>query len=223
MSLVGMGGNLGRYLGRRSTYSKGTASAEYLSQMMEERQGSSSNSSSRLAFGVREHAAALADGGSKSLVSQAVSTGDTKAVVNEVNEFVGDYNSMITRLKSSGGALEQAYLKEFKGLAQDHSDALKTIGITVGDDGKLKLDKTALVEASPETLQKCLQGGDSFVAKTGAKSVALAVTTASAGGLGLEESSDSLDWLSSDSGRKSSVSASKVARYRTRYNFNRRV
>ncbi len=89
-------------------------------------------------------------------------TYDTKAINSAVKDFVSSYNSYL----KSAGDLKDASLfnrgvKAAK-ITSKNARLLSEVGITMGSDGKLKLDEEKLASADVSTLKSLFRGSGSY-------------------------------------------------------------
>ena len=107
-------------------------------------------------------ATALASG-DKTLYSDSTKLSDS------VQSFVDDYNSTIDALKGSDSidALRKGVY--MTNTAKAYSRSLSKIGISVGSDNKLSLNKDTLAAADTNTVKSLLSGNYSFTNKTADK------------------------------------------------------
>ncbi|MBD5539989.1 MAG: hypothetical protein HDR00_02165 [Lachnospiraceae bacterium] len=90
---------------------------------------------------------------------------DWEAITKAVNSFVDSYNSIIS---ATGDSDNQKVLRNATWLTQmteTNSKLLAKVGITIGDDNKLKVDADTLKKANINTLQVLFQGAGSYADK----------------------------------------------------------
>lgn len=94
---------------------------------------------------------------------------DPEKLSKSVETFVKDYNSTIDALKSSNSvdALRKGVF--MTNTAKAYSRSLARIGLSVGSDNKLTLDKDALAAADKNTVKSLMSGNYSFTNKTADK------------------------------------------------------
>ncbi len=103
--------------------------------------------------------------GEDSLLEKAKATGDYTAVYKEIEAMVSEYNSMISILESTPGAMNTFYSQSMQDLVSEHKEALGNIGITSDKNGRLKLDKEKLEAADKENIGKVLGSEGKFSSK----------------------------------------------------------
>lgn len=103
--------------------------------------------------------------GEESLFGNAAKSGNTKSIVSRAEDFVNDFNNMISSLKKLGGDANTEFVSQLGKYAEADSEALGKIGITVLKDGSLTMNQNILKEASLENLKAVFNGNDSFAAK----------------------------------------------------------
>lgn len=87
---------------------------------------------------------------------KAKESGDNKEIYDNAAALVESYNNTLKALKTASGTLNDFYRQSMVDLISDNSEALESIGITMGKDGSLSLDKEKLEAADLETLEKVL-------------------------------------------------------------------
>ena len=87
---------------------------------------------------------------------------DWDAITKAVNSFVDSYNAIVS---ATGESENKKVLRNATWLTQmteTNSKLLAKVGITIGDDNKLKVDEDALKEANINTLKVLFQGAGSY-------------------------------------------------------------
>lgn len=87
---------------------------------------------------------------------------DTDRIYENVKNFVDSYNSLI---KSGGDSDNKAILRNTLGMVKQTSvnaNLLKKIGITIGEDNKLSVDKDTLKKADINTMKSLFSGHASY-------------------------------------------------------------
>lgn len=87
---------------------------------------------------------------------------DWDAITKAVNSFVDSYNAIVS---ATGESENKKVLRNATWLTQmteTNSKLLAKVGITIGDDNKLKVDTDALKEANINTLKVLFQGAGSY-------------------------------------------------------------
>lgn len=103
--------------------------------------------------------------GEESLLEKAKATGDYTAVYREIEAMVSEYNSMLSILESTPGAMNTFYSRSMQDLVSEHKEALAGIGITSDKNGRLQLDKEKLEAADREKIGKALGSEGKFSSK----------------------------------------------------------
>ncbi|MCM1307850.1 MAG: hypothetical protein NC223_04545 [Butyrivibrio sp.] len=88
--------------------------------------------------------------------------GDTSKICGEAVKLAEGYNEMLEMLKKNPDGMNAFYLKALKEIAGDGRQALESVGITVGKDGALSVDKDKLAAADAEALAKAFGADGSF-------------------------------------------------------------
>ncbi len=104
-----------------------------------------------------------------SLFQKAEESKDTSGIVSEIKSFVEDYNKMVRKMTSEGGAVNELYVRQLKGLVVSNRSKLENIGITEDKNGLLTIDREKLESADLEKLKNVFQGEDSFASKVAEK------------------------------------------------------
>jgi len=105
-----------------------------------------------------------------SLFQKAENAGDTSAIVSEVRSFADDYNTMVRKMNSEGGTVNELYVRQLHGFVVSNKSKLENIGITEDKNGLLTVDKSKLEAAELEKLKNVFQGESSFAAKVADRS-----------------------------------------------------
>lgn len=112
----------------------------------------------------------ILDEGSSSLFGK-LEAEDTKqnrdALYDSIETFVDSYNSTRKSLTMAQGTLNNYYAKLMKEAAQEDREELASVGISVGSNGELELEKSKLESADISTLKKVF-GSDSVFMKKAA-------------------------------------------------------
>lgn len=87
---------------------------------------------------------------------------DTNAIYKAVNSFVKNYNAVVTAAEEADDATVSRRVENLMNNTASNSAALKAVGITVGKDGALTLDKDTLLKADVSKLQKLFQQNGSY-------------------------------------------------------------
>lgn len=94
--------------------------------------------------------------------------GDEKtreALETEIAAFVDDYNITVRKLNSTASVTDEASVKNLKKVFADRQAAFRNIGITVGEDGTIALDRKKLKEADTAEIEKLFGTKDGTAAK----------------------------------------------------------
>lgn len=149
----------------------GTKNANKYSNIMSYYEKMAYNGIKAGAAGLRTHSEALNETGEESLFGKAEATGNTKDVVNEINNFVEDYNAMLSNMKKTGGSIQTTYAGQFSTQALIHREELAKIGITAQKDGTLSVNEATLKAAGIDDMKKVFQGTSSFAGRVSMKSI----------------------------------------------------
>lgn len=88
-----------------------------------------------------------------------------KKLLEQINEFAGDYNSLYKSLDQAGGTTNTMFQKQLKALFTTNQKNLAEIGITMDAKGTLSIDSKTLEAADVDKLQKIFCDKDSFAAR----------------------------------------------------------
>lgn len=92
-----------------------------------------------------------------------------KKLLEQINEFAGDYNSLYKSLDQAGGTTNTMFQKQLKALFTTNQKNLAEIGITMDAMGTLSIDSKTLEAADVDKLQKIFCDKDSFAARVSDK------------------------------------------------------
>ncbi len=106
------------------------------------------------ASNLKTQADKLAETGEQSFLEKIKESGDNTKAYDTVQSYVDHYNSTLSGLKKSSGVLDRYYSEMLQDAANDQSEQLEKIGVTIGKDGMLSVDKEKLEAASIEDIQK---------------------------------------------------------------------
>lgn len=117
------------------------------------------------ADGLKKKADSLAAKGDDSLYAKARESGDTAELCKEAQELVESFNNTMKILQSSPESLNKYYAQMLREAAEDNSEVLAAVGITISKDGKAAVDSDKLKAADVDTLEKALGSSNDFTAK----------------------------------------------------------
>lgn len=87
---------------------------------------------------------------------------DKEEIYKRLNAFVSDYNETITNAQKSGTRGIQIVSGSMITATNANRNMLKQIGITIGSDQKLKLEKDSFLKADMNTVKSLFQGSGSY-------------------------------------------------------------
>ncbi len=87
---------------------------------------------------------------------------DAEAIYKAVSTFVTNYNSLINSVSKSDSSSVSKAASNMTNITSLYSKTLEKVGITVGSDNKLTLDKEALKLADISTLKSVFNNSPSF-------------------------------------------------------------
>lgn len=108
----------------------------------------------------------LAGQDEKSLFGKAKADGDNSEICKTVEKLVEKYNQAVKELSSGKDALLGSCAPALKQVAAQNKEALQKLGITMGTDGTLKVDKEKLKAADVESLEKMFGNSGMFSIRT---------------------------------------------------------
>ena len=121
---------------------------------------------------LRDSAAALMQKGSKSVFKDE----DMKKVYSAVSDFVEDFNAVFEKGTESGSKSVVRSSEGLVTLAKDYEEELEQIGITIGKDNKLSVDKDTFMKADVDKVKELFNGQNSFSYLTSVRAVSIANT-----------------------------------------------
>lgn len=130
---------------------------------------------------VQSSVSKLTDTGTNSIFAKAEESGDNTLITKQIKEFVKDYNSMVSSLKTSGSRVDTSYLNQLNAYAVMNRNALQATGVTQRSDGTLSVDESTLNAASLEQLRSAWGSSTGFAAKAG--TIAGSVQTTAVSGM----------------------------------------
>ncbi len=114
---------------------------------------------------VRDSAAALMEKGSKSVFKDS----DMEKVYNAVSDLTSDYNTLLEKGKASSSNAVGRYADSMAYAVAGRKDSLNEVGITIGKDNKLSIDKEAFMQAGADKVKALFNGNTSLSALMAAK------------------------------------------------------
>ena len=129
--------------GKKKSYEKLEKTAEQLSQAAE---------------------AFLAEG-QDSMFAKAKESGDKEEIYSHVEKMLEQYNNTMKALKSTATPLNQYYRQKLQEAAGANRESLKNAGITIDQNGVMKVDKTKLQETDLESLENLFGASGDFSKK----------------------------------------------------------
>lgn len=150
----------------KAYYAKDSATQKHVSSIVDQKKSSISVSKDsaqtleaveKATDGLKESADKLIDTG-----KDAVFTKDREAVYQAVSSFVEDYNKVIEQTGKASSDSISNRVKTLKIMTQANSRMLGKVGITLGEDDRLSIDKEAFNKASETTLQSLFHDHSSY-------------------------------------------------------------
>ncbi len=87
---------------------------------------------------------------------------DANKAISAVSNFVKDYNSLITSASDANDTTTSTRASYMSKITKSYKSELGSIGITVGDDGKLSIDKDKMKEAGVESIKNVMGGKSGY-------------------------------------------------------------
>lgn len=115
---------------------------------------------------LKEQAEKLAETGEKSFLEKIRESGNTEEAYQAVESYVDRYNSTLSDLEKSTGMLDQYYSEMLREAASDNREQLEKIGIIIGKEGTLSINKEKLNAASVQDIQSAFGGSGQLASKT---------------------------------------------------------
>ena len=118
---------------------------------------------------------------------------DWDAITKAVNSFVDSYNAIISATGESDNKKVLRNATWLTQMTEANSNLLSKVGITIGEDNKLKVDADVLKKANVNTLKVLFQGAGSYADKVVQKAAQIgnaAVQGTSAGGSSYTNNAD---------------------------------
>ena len=91
---------------------------------------------------------------------------DREAIYNAVSAFAKDYNALLDTAGKSNNKSVLSTAANMTGQTGIYKNALSKVGITIGDDNKLSIDKEALGKADVSTIKSLFNGSGSLADTT---------------------------------------------------------
>lgn len=107
----------------------------------------------------------LASDKEDSVINKAKESGDRSQLQKDVAAMVESFNDMLSTMKFTTGNLNSFYRKSVNDLIKENKEALAEVGINVGSDGSLDIDKTKFNDASFEKIEEILGEKSPFISK----------------------------------------------------------
>lgn len=120
----------------------------------------------KAADSLQEQADKLTASGEDSFFDKIKESGDHEALQAGVKNYVKSYNDTLSALKKAPSLLNDYYSQMMQEAAQDNSEALSNIGVTVGKDGSLFVDEEKLKDATIEDVEAVFGASGEFSSKT---------------------------------------------------------
>ncbi len=103
--------------------------------------------------------------GEDSVFAKADTEEGKEALYDKIADFVSGYNDTLKTLRAVAGTLDTLYCNSLKEEAEQNSDALKEIGITISKDGRMSLDRNKLKQIPSADIEKALGTSGGFLSR----------------------------------------------------------
>ncbi len=120
----------------------------------------------KAADSLKDLAEKLSGKGEESFFDKIKESGETDELYKTVEDYVAKYNSTLAELKKSPGVMNQYYGQMLQEAAEENSSAFEKIGIKIGKDGALSIDREKLKGSSIEDIEKVFGASGEFTSKT---------------------------------------------------------
>ena len=121
---------------------------------------------------VRDSAAALMEKGSKSVFKDE----DMNKVYEAVSAFTEDYNTLMEKGQSSASSSVAKYTDSMAYMVEGYEASLNEIGITIGENNQLSIDKDTFMNADKDKVKSLFNGNSSLSYLISSKAVAIGNT-----------------------------------------------
>lgn len=121
---------------------------------------------------VRDSAAALMERGSKSVFKDE----DMNKIYGAVSAFVEDYNTLMQKGQASSSGSVAKYTDSMAYTVEGHEASLEEMGITIGKDNQLSIDKDRFMNTDADKVKTLFNGNSSLSYLVSAKAVAIGNT-----------------------------------------------
>ena len=108
----------------------------------------------------------LSGKGDESFFDKIKESGNSDEVYKTVESYVNNYNTTLKELNKSSSMLNQYYGQMLEEAAQENSEQLEKIGITIGKGGELSIDQEKLKASSIEDIEKVFGASGDLTSKT---------------------------------------------------------
>ena len=129
--------------GKKDSYEKLKKAAEQLAQSMD----------------------AFAKEGEDSIFAKAKATGDSQEIQKSLESLAKSYNETLKALKSTASPMDAYYRQMLQEAAKESGESLAGIGVSLGKDGTISIDKEKLAAAGIESLEEALGASAGFTSK----------------------------------------------------------
>lgn len=114
------------------------------------------------------------------LISTDFEKADKEDIYKKLSAFVDNYNSVISSTKDSQNASVLSRTLSLTGSTKANSNSLSDIGITIGTDNKLTLDKAAFEKANMSSVSSLFSGNASYAYRVSAQASLIHFSAANA-------------------------------------------
>ncbi len=154
---------------------KNPGSDQSLLQALEERESASTEPVNKKNYeklekaldAYEKEAEKFADKSETSMFEKAKESKDMTEICDNVDKLVAKYNSAVSAMRKSDNPLDAYYLQMFLGTTEDQKKELAEIGITMGKDGSLSVDREKLKTSDLSAVERALGADSTFITRTG--------------------------------------------------------
>ena len=118
---------------------------------------------------VKDSAAALMEKGGKSVFKD----GDMEKSYKAVSDFTSDYNTLMEKSQTSVSSAVTRYAGSMAYAVEGYKSPLKDIGITIGKDNMLSIDKDTFMNAGADKVKALFNGNSSLSYSVSTKAAAI--------------------------------------------------
>lgn len=157
----------------KAYYAKDTTASSEVTSIVQSKQNLSvSKDSTETLEKVQSSAESLKSSSDKLTATgkDSVFNKEQSEIYDAVNSFVSDYNKLITEADSASSDSITKRADTMKFLTQTNQKLLSQVGITIGEDDTLSLDKDTFDKADANTVKTLFNGNHSYASRVSSQS-----------------------------------------------------